>query len=397
MAAKTTVLTDTDKKIWVDSYEMTAKDVGVAGGPDVLVRKATLMGGPSNGVDIIEVNNGALSFTIVPTRGMGLWRAEYNGMVLGWHSPVRGPVNPAFVNELERGGLGWLRGFDETIVRCGLESNGAPCRDTVTNNMGQPAEVDLTLHGKIANTLASYVAVEFIPGDPGEIVVTGRVCETGLFVPQLCLTTRFSTKIGSNALSIVDKVTNTKGIDGEMQMLYHCNFGAPVLEEDALLEIPAALVAPRDERAAEGIETYDRYLGPTTGYTEQCYWYDTLGDSDGNTLAMLRNRKGDKGVVIRYNRNELPCFTQWKNTASEANGYVTGLEPATNYPNPKPFERNHGRVVELEPGASYTINLTMEALDSAAGISAVQREIAGIQGDAEKIIHREPQAGYSDV
>ena len=157
------------------------------------------------------------------------------------------------------------------------------------------------------------------------------------------------------------------------------------------------MVAPRDGRAAEGIETYDEYLGPTDGYTEQCYWYDPLGDDDGNTLAMLRNGEADKAVVMRFNRSQLPCFTQWKNIASEACGYVTGLEPATNYPNPKPFERSHGRVVALKPGESYTIELAMEIHDDAGGVAAVQKEIAAIQGDTEKIVHKEPQAGYSDI
>ena len=47
-------------------------------------------------------------------------------MELGWKSPVHGPVHPNFVPLNEPSGLGWLDGFDELFVRCGLESNGAP-------------------------------------------------------------------------------------------------------------------------------------------------------------------------------------------------------------------------------------------------------------------------------
>lgn len=391
------VLTDTANQIYVDTLELTAAQAGVSGGPDVLVRKRRLSGGHSDGVDIIEVDNGAFSFTVVPTRGMGLWRGTYKGIAVGWQSPIRGPVHPSCVNEMERGGLGWLRGFDECIVRCGMESNGAPCRDTITNNMGQPAEVDLTLHGKVANTPASYVSVEVTPGDTPEIIVTGTVCETGLFVPQLSLTTRISTQLNSDTITINDTVTNMKGIEAEMQMLYHCNFGGPLLEEGSELEIAAKEVAPRDDRAAEGVEEYTRYLGPTAGYVEQCYFYDTLGDADGRTVALLRNAAADKAVALRYNRNQLPCFTQWKNTASRECGYVTGLEPATNFPNPKPFERSHGRVVSLAPGASYEIAFGLQVLDSAEKVQQVQAEIISLQGDSEKTVHREPQAGFSDV
>jgi hypothetical protein len=265
------------------------------------------------------------------------------------------------------------------------------------NNMGQPAPVDLTLHGMIANTPAAYVDVQVIPGEPAELVVTGTVYESGLFLPHLRLTTRISTYVGSNRFTVRDEVTNMRGVDSEMELLYHCNFGPPFLDKDAKLEIPARLVAPRDTRAAEGIDSYDTYLGPTVGYAEQCYWYDTIGGKDGATLAMLRSADNHRGLALRYNRNELPCFTQWKNTASEADGYVTGLEPGTNFPNPKPFERAHGRVPVLKPGETRTATLTFEILDSRESVAAMRDEIEKLQLPVEKVIHREPQPGLSDV
>ncbi|MBD3243209.1 MAG: DUF4432 family protein [Chitinivibrionales bacterium] len=391
------ILTDTRNRVWQEHFELGPKALGLSEKPRWSVKKRTLRGGFSDGVDIIEIDNGLLSFSVLPTRGMSIWRGKLGDLPIGWDSPVCGPVHPAFVNERERGGLGWLRGFDEAIVRCGLASNGAPCSDTVTNNMGQNTQVELTLHGKTANTPAWYVAVEVTPGDQPEIAVIGQVYETGLFLPQLSLATRISTTVGSNAFRIEDEITNMKGVPSEMQLLYHCNFGPPFLEEGSRLEVPARMVAPRDARAAEGIDAYDTYLGPTDGYVEQCYWYETLADDDGNTLAMLRTGAGDKAVAIRYNRNELPCFTQWKNTAAEADGYVTGLEPGTNFPNPRPFERAQGRVPAIDGGASYHTALTVEILDGAAMINDARQEIDHLQGKAEKVVHHEPQKGYSDV
>lgn len=391
------IITDTRNCVWEERLDIDPASLGMPPKPQWSITKRVLRGGLSDGVDIIDVDNGVLSFSILPTRGMSIWRGKLRDMDIGWQSPVCGPVHPSFVNEQERGGLGWLRGFDEAIVRCGLASNGAPCRDTVTNNMGQPTEVELTLHGQTANTPAWYVAVEILPGDPPEIAVLGQVYETGLFLPQLSLATRISTVVGTNTMCIEDEVTNMKGVPSEMQLLYHCNFGPPLLENGSRLEIPAQMVAPRDDRAAEGIDSYDTYLGPTKGYVEQCYWYDTLADPDGNTLAMLRSGAGDRAVVVRYNRNELPCFTQWKNTASEADGYVTGLEPGTNFPNPRPFERSQGRVPVLEAGDSYHAALTFEFLDETQAISDIRQEIDHLQGANEPTVHRKPQRGYSDV
>jgi hypothetical protein len=314
---------------------------------------------------------------------------------VGWSSPVPGPVHPKFVNLSDRGGLGWLRGFDEAIVRCGLDSNGAPCTDEVVDNNGNRAEVRLPLHGRIANLPASRLEVEVLPGEEPELSVTGVVEESELFGPALRLTSRISTAHGGNFLTIEDEITNLRGVPGELELVYHCNFGPPFLDAGARMLAPARSVSPRDARAAEGIAGYDRYLGPTAGYVEQVYFYELAAASDGRTLAALASAAGDKAVVLRFRGSELPCLTQWKDTAATGDGYVTGLEPGTNYPNPKPFERRQGRVVKLPPGGSYRIGLTLEILDSAAAVAALEREVAGLLGGAAPTVHRTPQPKFS--
>ena len=397
--AKTWVLTDADTRTWVESIEIGPADLGL---PDEgwSIRKTTLRGGVSDGVDIIEVDNGALSFSVLPTRGMGIWKGAYKGLEVAWNSPVKGPVHPALVDLQDRGGLGWLGGFDEVVARCGLDSTGAPGTDVVPNNMGVPTEVALTLHGKIANIPARRVEVQVIPGDataPTELVVTGEVHEAGLFCPQYRLLARASTTAGSNVLRIEDEVRNEKAIDAEMELLYHCNFGPPFLDDGAALEVAAREVAPRDARAVEGLAAYQTYLGPTAGYVEQVYWYDLLAREDGQTLAMLRNAAADKGLVLRFDKGQLPAFTQWKNTAWVVDGYVTGLEPATDYPNGKAFERAQGRLATMGPGESRRSELAIEVLDEAAAVAAVQAEIAQLQQRAERQVHSAPIAKYSDM
>jgi len=397
---KSWVLTDAEKRIWEESFTISGEELGLGEGWSI--RKSTLRGGLSDGVEIIEVDNGALSFTVLPTRGMSIWKGNYKELPIGWNSPVRGPVHPKFVDLQERGGLGFLTGFDEAIARCGLDSTGAPCTDVVLNNMGEPAEVELTLHGKVGNLPASRIEIQVIAddtsdGETPELVVIGELYETGLFCPAYKLVSKLSTKIGSNRMEIIDEVTNLRGVGAEMELLYHCNFGAPFLDEGAKLVTAASVVAPRDARAVEGLGGYDTYLGPTPGYVEQVYWYDLLAKEDGATLAMLRNGDGDKGLVLRFNKNQLPTFTQWKNTASESDGYVTGLEPATDYPNAKPFERSRGRVVAMEPGETYRMELAMEICDSATAVEAVKEEIAALQSQKERLVHDEPITEFSAV
>lgn len=388
MTAKSWVLTDRSKGIWVEELELTAEDLGCAGAS---VRKRVLRGGLSDGVDVIEVDNGQFSFTILPTRGMGIWRGRYRGLDIGWQSPISGgPVHPGFVNLQDRGGLGWLTGFDELIVRCGLDSNGAPSTDVVADNMGNPSEVEVTLHGRIANIPANRVEIQLLPGDPPTIAVLGEVDEAALFYPGFRLSTCISTDVGANAISIDDSVTNLKGTEAEFELLYHCNFGPPFLQQGTVLKLPARLIAPRDARAVEGIDTYAEYLGPTAGYIEQAYWYEPLAAPDGATLALLRTAEGDRGVVVRYNTDQLPCFTQWKNTAAMEDGYVTGLEPGTDYPNAKSFERAQGRLRRLAPGASHEVGLRLEVHDNAVGVQAIEAEITEIQHQTGLEVHRQP-------
>ncbi|MGY8824462.1 MAG: aldose 1-epimerase family protein [Candidatus Latescibacterota bacterium] len=394
---KSWILTDADQGTWLETFELGAEEAGLDTGANWSIRKRTLRGGPGEGIDLIEVDNGALSFTILPTRGMGIWKGTYKGLDIGWNSPVRGPVHPNLVDLQDRGGLGWLAGFDEAIVRCGLDSMGAPGPDVVPNNMGVPMQVDLTLHGKIANIPAWRVEVQVVPGDPAELVIIGEVHEAGLFCPQYRLVAKVSTKVGSNEVRIEDEITNMKGIAAEMELLYHCNFGAPFLEAGSRLEVAAAEVAPRDARAVEGLGAYEEYLGPTPGYIEQVYWYDLLAKENGATLAMLRNGRADKALVLRFNKNDLPAFTQWKNTASEADGYVTGLEPGTDYPNAKSFERQQGRLVHLEPGETHRVELAVEVLDSDGQVAAVQGEIDALQQGVERVVHVDPIGRYSDL
>src|SRR5262249_44645542 len=144
---KSWTLTDVDNDVWLDSFAVGNDGLRLATPHDWSVRKRTLRGGIRDGIDLIEVHNGALSFAVLPTRGMGLWRGEYRGNFLGWRSPVGGPVHPQFVNLTDRGGLGWLAGFDELLCRCGLASNGPPGEDTVSDKSGRTTYTPLTLHG----------------------------------------------------------------------------------------------------------------------------------------------------------------------------------------------------------------------------------------------------------
>ena len=394
---KTWTLTDVQSDVWLDSFTVSNENLRLNTPHDWSIRKRTLRGGLRDGVDLVEVHNGALSFSVLPTRGMGLWRGSYRGNFLGWQAPVQGPVHPKFVRLDENGGLGWLAGFDEWLCRCGLAFNGPPGEDVYTDKSGRTVRSRLTLHGRIANQPAHSVEVRINLDPPHEMSVSGQVEEGHLFFPHLALTTTYTTVPGSQRLVVHDVVENRAACQAEMQLLYHCNIGPPFLEAGSRVLAPIREMAPLTPRAAEAIDTYDTYPGPAAGFAEQVYCYDLLADGAGKTVAMLYNATGDRGIALRWHRQELPCLTIWRNTAALEDGYVTGLEPAINFPNLKTFERQQGRVRVLPPGARSEFNWSIEVFDSASGVSKMLAEIVALQAQARPIIHRTPQSRFAPV
>lgn len=395
MPAEHRVITDVASEIWHDHFELKGTASPLNGSQKWVVRQRRLRGGLSDGVDVVEIDNGALKLEVLPTRGMGVWRGSFQGMPIGWNSPVKHPVHPAFVNQTERGGLGWLAGFNELICRCGLSFMGPPGRDE--DFQEHPILGELTLHGKIANLPAHRVEVTVDPDQQGRIAVTGVVDECSMFGPCLRLTSTIETTAGSNCFSIIDEVTNLSAKPTEFELLYHTNIGPPFLEPGSLFLAAVREVCPRDARAAEGIGDYDKYTAPDVAYAEQAYYFRLVSDAQQRGLAAVRNAAGDAALSLRFSLAELPCFTLWKNTAAEADGYVTGLEPGTNFPNLRSFERTHGRLHTLAPGAIRRMSLELAIHSGQTQVQELEDEIKRLQRAASVSLSREPLRQYSPV
>jgi hypothetical protein len=117
------ILTDSTRNLSIKEWKISSDDAGTSKeGPKWSIAKRVLTGGRQEGVEVIEVDNGLMKFTVVPTRGFQVWTGNVGEIRLGWDSPVTEIVHPSYVNLAERGGLGWLNGFGEWISRCGLES-----------------------------------------------------------------------------------------------------------------------------------------------------------------------------------------------------------------------------------------------------------------------------------
>ncbi len=384
------VLTSAKRGVHLDSWEISHDDVDFKSESPWSIRKYTLHGGKQEGVDVIEVDNGKLSFTVIPTRGMGILKAKLEDMRLGWDSPVKEVVHPQYVNLQERGGLGWLDGFNEWMVRCGIEFMGHPGKDKFINNAGDEAEMELTLHGKIANIPASEVQVLVDREPPHRIRIRGIVHERMFYGPKFELWTEYSTIPGSHSLRMEDKITNRGGFDEEFEILYHVNFGPPLLEEGAQFVGAVKEVFPFNDQAAKFINRYKVYEAPVQGFIEQVYCMHPYADENKMTQIMIQNKAANRALSMVFSVDQLPIVNLWKNTAAIEDGYVTGLEPGTSFPYNRRIERKFGRLPKLKGGESRDFTIEYSALINDKEVALANKQIKSIQKGRKTRVIAEP-------
>jgi hypothetical protein len=359
--------------------------VDVVQGP-LAVRTRRLAGGRREGVLLVELVAGDTRVFLLPDRGLGIWRMAVGPDEIGWQSPVAGPVHPRHVPLGEPSGLGWLDGFDELVARCGLVSNGAPDFDP-------EGRLRHGLHGRIANLPAHALAV-ILDDDAGTVTLTGAVDETRFLVHALRLHVSLTLDARRPRVAWTDTVENLSGRPATMQLLYHVNLGPPLLGAGAEVLADVEELAPRDAAAVADVPTWSGYAAPQPGRGEQVHFARIRPDASGQAEAVLVAPDRSRAARLSWRADTLPCFTLWKNQGSLVDGYVTGLEPGTNFPNPRSFEEAQGRVVALEPGASVRFDLALEHL-AGGEVESARRRIAAAATQSGPRMHARPRPDWS--
>ncbi|MEG3134402.1 aldose 1-epimerase family protein [Rouxiella sp. T17] len=382
-AAKTWVLTDVDNNTELGNWQVNSSQLKPSSDAFSIEQKV-LHGGKQEGSKVITLTSkNGLTIMLSPTRGMDLLRVTGHGVRLGWDSPVNEVVNPAYINLESRNGLGWLDGFNEMMVRCGFEWTGHP----VTKD-----GVIYTLHGKAGNTPASKVEITVDEKAPYEIRIRGLLKEHTFKKANLETWTELRYVPGSDSFTIHDVLTNQADYPHDYQIIYHSNFGTPILEENARFIAPLESVSPFNDYAKKGLDHWATYGAPTKDFDEMVFNLKPKADSRGKTVAAVINSKGDKGASIEFDTHQLPLLTMWKNTDTLKQGYVTGIEPGTNYAYPVTVEKEQGRVKQLQPGQSTEFTLTYSLLKDAAAVQKVEQRVKDIQGNEPAKVDEKPIA-----
>ncbi len=324
--------------------------------------------GKAQGVRGVGINTGSgFQFTVLPGRGMDIPEAYFRGITLNFCSGT-GVTSPAYYEEP---GLGWLRSFFVGLLTtCGITNSGAPSID-----MGEP----FGLHGRASNTGAENLCVEQgWDGDEFIISLRGMIRESKAMFENMTLSRTIETGLGWKRFTLNDVIENNGFEPQPLLMLYHFNFGFPLLGPNAKITGPIVQTEPRDEEAEKdsGVEECLTFPYPQDGYREKVFFHELEADSNEDSFIALLNRDIGNGtplgIVLKFNKKEVPTLTEWK--MPKKGFYVLGLEPGT----AKPFGRGRLREMNelplLNPQEEYSITIGFEVIETLEEMEEVEKK-----------------------
>ena len=306
--------------------------------------------GPARGVRAFDLKNGrGIEMTVLADRGLDVPFLSFKGHNIGVTGKV-GVRSPYLYQE--DGALGFLRQFYAgMLTTCGLTYAGAP---------GEDEGRALGLHGPFDNLPAAKVgAWAEYEGDDQVLKVRGEIREADMFGPNMVMRRTLTLDTERNQLHIRDVVENQGYTTQPLMLVYHINFGYPMLDDGAKTYYSTTEVQPRTDFAAEGMHNYDVMEDPGMGREEQCYYH--TGHGDGEAFAMIHNEKLGIAAMVRYDKERFPLLCEWK--CMRAGEYALGLEPTTCGVVNRSEVRQSGALGYLEPGESREFNVTIELSD----------------------------------
>jgi len=323
------------------------------------IETSLIENGPARGTRIAWINTGTgLRYKVVIDRAMDIADAFHNEHSLAWLSNTGIRPPEPFSNN----GLEWLRTFGGgLLVTCGLTHVGGPEKD----EYGERG-----LHGQISNIAAELISVKQpdpVAGDM-EFSMSGIVKQTSIFGPSLELRRTISGILGHAIIKIHDEVINMGNTTVPHMLLYHCNFGWPLIDEgtdiiwDGKWESPGG---DKDEKIFREGNNFHKCPAPLkahNGNGEEVAFIDINSDDDGVCTCGLHNERLGLAVVMRFNKAQLPWLTNWQHWGEGE--YVTGLEPGTNPPIGQAKARKDKTLIYLAPGDKKIYDLEIEVLNN---------------------------------
>ena len=319
------------------------------------IETSVLDNGLGRGSRIAWINTGTgFRYKILLDRAMDVGDAFYNQFSLAWLSHAG--TMPA--DRFSDNGMGWIRNFGGGLLTtCGLSHVGGPEEDE-NGHRG--------LHGRINNTPAEIISI--VQPDPMngklEMSITGIILETQVFGPSLELRRTISGELGKAELTIKDEVINRGNQKAPHMLLYHINFGWPLVDEGSKLLWKGDWHSPTPDsdkklfKEGSDFKTCPPPMKSHSGTGEDVAFIDIESDEKDMAKCGIYNEKLNLAVGIRFSKKQLPWLVNWQHWGE--NEYVTALEPATNPPIGQKKAREQKTLLFLEPGERKNYSLKIQ-------------------------------------
>jgi len=321
------------------------------------IETSVLDNGAGRGTRIAWINTGSgLRFKVVIDRAMDIADAFYNEHSLAWlsHSGI------SKAESLSDKGIDWLRTFGGgLVVTCGLSHVGGPEKD----EYGERG-----IHGQISNIpaeIASVVQPDILSGNM-EMSISGIIRESQALGNRLELRRTISATLGKSTIRIQDEVINRGNAEAPHMLLYHCNFGYPLVDEGTSIKWSGNWT-PREGnpdkifKNGNDFHTCPAPLNDHSGSGEEVAFIDIESNESGFCNCGLENKKIGLSLNLRFRKKQLPCLTNWLHFGKGE--YVVGLEPGTNPPIGQSKARQQNELILLSPGESRKYELEIEVLN----------------------------------
>ena len=350
------------------------------------VRLVTLADGAERGVRVLEFRTGTgLDFDVLVDRCMDVGAVRYRGAAIGWQSPT-GFRSPWLHDPEGERGLGFLRSFTGFMNTCGLD-HAFFMESVPAARYAYPAReaVDQPLHGRAPLTPARLVGYGARwEGDECVLFAEGEVVQAAMFGEDLHLFRRIEARIGESWFTVEDRVENHGFARTPHMLLYHVNFGWPLLDEGSEFRAPVERVMWRSHEGYQNGVGYRTMPAPQPiGFVEQVYTHAVGAEDDGTVPAALVNHRLDLGgdgpglaFLIEYDRGELPVLLEWQNVRE--GGYVLGIEPSTAHPGGAALNEEHGLLRWLDHGEARRYRTRFSVVEGAAAVAALEARIDAV-------------------
>lgn len=321
------------------------------------IETSILDNGQGKGVRIAWINTGSgLRFKVVFDRAMDIADAFYNQNSLTWISHVGvSPPDPSATT-----GINWLNGFGGGLLTtCGLTHVGGPEKD-VHGERG--------LHDRISHAPATIESI-FQPDlrtGKLEMSITGRMLQSTVFGPHMEIKRTIAAKLGKPIIKINDEVTNLSNEPAPHMLLYHFNFGWPLIDKGTKIVWEGQWKSRGNKfdnlifNAGSDFKTCRDPIEEHKGCGESVVFIDIDSDSSGTSECAILNPDLSLYVRLRFKKKQLPWLTNWQHWGKHE--YVTALEPGTHPPIGQSAAREQGELIFIQPGETKTYELEIEVI-----------------------------------